>query len=365
LLALAGATAAHAQVTPAAGYVPPDDTQSVKVGAVIYYDYTFQKSPKSIDAAGHLFSPNGFNDVRTYINVTGNISHRLSFRITPDISRETNTASSLSGSLEFRLKYGFAQFNLDDWTGKWKQTWVRLGIQQTPYIDFQEGIYRYRFQGTIFAEREGTGNGTSPSSGMPSADAGASFHTNLPNNYGDVHVALLNGEGYGKAEANNQKALQLRGTLRPFATAPSLVARGLRVTGFYDADHYVQDGERRRAIFNSTFEHRYFNAGFDYLDEKDQTLPTAALIHGRGWSFYVTPFFKEKGNGPELLIRYDRITPNVGVDATRERTIAGFAYWFPHPGGTATACLLLDFEQVKFTGSATVQKIILHGLINF
>ena len=49
------------------------------------------------------------------------------------------------------MKYAYAQFNLDDWTGNLKSTWVRLGIQQTPIIDFQEGIYRYRFQGTVFA----------------------------------------------------------------------------------------------------------------------------------------------------------------------------------------------------------------------
>ena len=113
---------AVAQVTPAAGYTPPDDTQAVKVGAVIFYDYTFTKTPKSTDAAGNVFSPSAFNVVRTYINVTGNVSHRVAFRITPDVSRETGTGSSLSGSYTFRMKYGYAQFNFDDWTGDWKQS---------------------------------------------------------------------------------------------------------------------------------------------------------------------------------------------------------------------------------------------------
>ena len=144
---------ASAQVTPAAGYTPPDDTQAVKVAAVIFYDYTFTKTPKTTDAAGNTISPSAFNVPRTYINVTGNISHNVAFRITPDVSRETGTGSSLSGSYTFRMKYGYAQFNLDDWTGNWKQTWVRVGIQQTPFIDGQESAYRYRFQGTVFAER--------------------------------------------------------------------------------------------------------------------------------------------------------------------------------------------------------------------
>jgi hypothetical protein len=36
---------AQAQVTAAAGYTPPDDTQSIKVGALIFYDYTYTKTP--------------------------------------------------------------------------------------------------------------------------------------------------------------------------------------------------------------------------------------------------------------------------------------------------------------------------------
>ena len=48
---LAGALAlipavASAQVTPAAGYIPPDDTQSIRVGAVIFYDYTYTERPQ-------------------------------------------------------------------------------------------------------------------------------------------------------------------------------------------------------------------------------------------------------------------------------------------------------------------------------
>jgi hypothetical protein len=371
-LALAVAKGALAQVTPAAGYTPPDDTQSVKVASVIYFNYTYTKSPLSTDAAGNLFSPNSFDVARAYINVTGNISHRLVFRVTPDVSRETNATPSLSGSLVFRLKYGFMQYNLDDWTGNWKQTWVRGGIQQTPVIDYQEGIYRYRFQGTVFAEREGA---------LTSSDAGASFHSNLPSNYGDFHVGVYNGEGYSKAETNSQKALQMRGTIRPFATSAMTAARGLRLTGFYDEDHIVVGGPRTRGMFNVTYEHKHLNAGFDYLNQHDTALPASSpncsvatppaacgvTVAARGWSFWATPAFKEKGNGPELLLRIDRYEPNraVSPQVIRTRSIAGIAYWFPHPGGNSTAAILLDFEQVKQLGTLTQQRYALHGLINF
>ncbi len=367
LAATAAARPASAQVTPAAGSVPPDDTQAIRVGAVIFYDWTRTLAPTQTDAAGNTISLNSFNVSRTYINVTGNISHRIAFRITPDITRETFAGPATSGSLVFRLKYGYAQFNLDDWTRDWKQTFVRLGQQQTLFIDAQEGVYRYRFQGTVFAERDG---------GLSSADAGASFHTNIPNNYGDVHVGVFNGEGYNRVEVNDQKSVQIRATVRPMPGG-SLAAKGLRITGFYLADHGVKNAERSRAIGSIWYEHRWFNAGFDYISAADQALPTVARINQNGWSVFATPFFHEKGNGLEALLRYDSYVPNKadntfdGSVATRNRTIAGLAYWFPHPGGAGTAALMLDFEQVKFehftptAATATQRRVFLHGLINF
>src|SRR5947209_4663177 len=195
------ARAATAQVTPAAGYTPPDDTPSIKVGATIYTDYTYQQNPQTTDADGNTINPSAFNVTRSYINITGNVSHIVAFRITPDVQRQSGLVSLGSGSsvsndsLVFRIKYAFAQFNLDDWMTK--GSWARVGIQQTPLLDYEENIYRYRFQGTTFTEREGFYN---------SSDAGAAFHFNFPANYGDVHVGVYNSEGYTRPEVNDQKA---------------------------------------------------------------------------------------------------------------------------------------------------------------
>src|SRR5207244_11960957 len=93
-----------AQVTPAAGYTPPDDTPSVRVGTTIYTDYTYIDEPTVKDADGNVIHSNSFNVSRAYINVTGNLSHWVAFRVTPDVSRESGAGSSLSGSLTFRLK---------------------------------------------------------------------------------------------------------------------------------------------------------------------------------------------------------------------------------------------------------------------
>ena len=209
-----------------------------------------------------------------YINITGNISHHIAFRITPDITRETGAGSSLNGSYTFRLKYAYAQFNLDDWmnpgrTGRGS----RLGMQQTPWVDFMEAIYRYRFQGTIFAEREGF---------LSSSDIGASFHYNLPGQLRrHPRAASTTARPTRKPEVNDQKGFMIRGTLRPLRMHP--VLRGLRLTGFYDDDATSRTPSGRAASSRVTFEHQYVNAAFDYLDTHgpDAPPPSAAVdAHG-------------------------------------------------------------------------------------
>jgi hypothetical protein len=329
---------AFAQVTPAAGYTPPDDTPKVNVGATIFADYTYQDSPKVKDADGNNINPSAFNVSRAYINITGNLNHYLAFRITPDVARETGTGSSLNGSLDFRVKYAYAQLNLDDWTTH--GSWVRFGIHHTPFVDYTEGIYRYRFQGTIFEERVGL---------MSSSDAGVSGHWNFPGNYGDVHAGFYNGENYNKVETNNEKGFMIRGTVRPLPLGGPLL-KGLRITGFVVEDHYVESARRQREIGQITYEHPWLNAGLDILRAKDQTSVTKAEVKSKGWSAWVTPKFGTSGF--EALIRHDNFVPNDTVSSQKQkRDIDGIAYWFPLSG--KQLALLLDRDTLKRTGLAT------------
>ncbi len=354
------AAPAYSQVTPAAGYTPPDDTPSLKLGLVFYGNYTYTSAPKGTDADGNTISPNSFDVTRSYLNFTGNINHRVAFRITPDITRATVTGAtaSFNNSLVFRIKYAFAQFNLDDWTGQWKQTWVRVGANQTPFVDWEEGIYRYRFQGTVFAERVGR---------LTSSDFGTSFHTNLPKNYGEIHTGIYNGDGYTAAEANNRKAIQTRITIRPLATSSNLNMRGFRATAFYDWDSYMKKDEKKRVLFQALYEHPHLTAAFDWMDAKDKTSAAVTSIQGRGYSIWATPAFKEKNKGPEMLLRWDSYTPNRTNTSTKQNTaIFGVSYWFPHDG-TVTTSLLLDEEIVKFPGTATAtqRRTAVHLLVNY
>src|SRR5689334_698278 len=114
---------------------PPDDTPRVTVGGTIFTSYTYTDEPKVKDSDGNSIAPNAFEVTRAYLNLTGNLSHLVSFRITPDVSGRLGTSvgsqstvtggapgetvtttttgsTSYDGSLVFRLKYAFGQLNL-------------------------------------------------------------------------------------------------------------------------------------------------------------------------------------------------------------------------------------------------------------
>ena len=268
---------ASAQVTPTPTAPPPDDTPSVRVGGLLFADFTQTIAPTITDGAAATVSPSAFNVTRAYINVAGQLNHLFAFRITPDIVRETGGGSSIAGSETLRLKYGYVQMNLDDWL--WRGTFVRAGMIQTPYIDFEETVYRYRFQGTVFAEREGF---------MSSADFGAAIRTLTPGGYGEIMAGVYNGEGYTRADPNNQKAIEIRGTLRPFPSGN--LPRGLRVTAFYTRRSHgagrASGAGRSGSSPSSTASSTSPGA---VLDAVDQASPAAPRVPARGTSFWMTP----------------------------------------------------------------------------
>lgn len=372
---LAGVAAANAQITPAAGYTPPDDTPSVKVGGTIFANYEYLQEPLATDTDGNKYHANAFNLTRAYINVTGQINHLISFRITPDVVRvgpvKVNDSNvdvpGLTGTLTYRLKYAFGQFNFDDFDQtvgvlQWKGSWIRLGMQQTPLIDYLEQIYRYRYVGPVFADREGY---------LTSSDLGASGHFNAPGNFGDIHIGYYNGEGYTRPELNQTKAFMVRGTLRPLPMVP--IVKGLRLTGFYDKDEYVNNAKKERTVANATFENPWVNAGFEYLWAQDQNASASKpIVKSEGYSVWATP---RTCFGLEALIRYDYLKPVSGGAAQKERFLVGPAYWFnsgSFAAGTmkgVTASIFLGYEQVKYIQYAVArpkeERYGLYTLFNF
>lgn len=272
---------------------------------------------------------NAFDVTRGYINIVGDVAKNVRFRVTSDVRRISD--GSLSGSLAFRLKYGYAEFAnvLGD------KSWVRFGLHQTPWLDFEESIDRYRVQGAMFAEREGIVPG--------SADFGAGCFTPLPAGYGEINVGVYNGEGYASAEANKYKSLQARATIRPLPNGP--VAKGLRLSGFYDHGSYGADHPRRHGIVMASFEHLHFVGTAQWLAGTERPRTRSVDAHPRGASVFAE--LRQGLEGWAVLARVDRFDPDHDTpDNSDRRVIAGIAYWMKW--SKSRIGFVLDDEDVRY-----------------
>src|SRR4051812_19827474 len=87
---------------------------SVTFGGQLFYDFTSTRAPQTKDADGNTISLSAFNVSRSAFDIHGRVSNRVSFRLTPDVVRDTSTSPAIGGSLTYRVEYAFAQFELTD-----------------------------------------------------------------------------------------------------------------------------------------------------------------------------------------------------------------------------------------------------------
>ena len=192
------ARAAFAQSAQPPATPAEPDYPIIRIGVLSYVQYDAELTNR--DAF------NVFDLTRGYININGQLSKNVRFRLTPDVRRITD--SSLAGTLVLRVKYAFVELD----NVKAARSWVRFGAHQTPWLDFEESIDRYRVQGTMFSEREGLIPGSS--------DFGVGYFTPV-GKYVDIQTGVYNGEGYAQTDVNKYKSAQGRLTLRPFPAAAS------------------------------------------------------------------------------------------------------------------------------------------------
>ena len=327
-LSLAASAAAQSPQPPPAppAQTPPPAAQPdfpiIRIGVLSYLQYDAELENR----AGY----NAFDVTRAYININAQVSKNVRFRFTPDIRRVTD--GSMAGSLIVRVKYAFAQI---DNIGP--RSWIRLGAHQTPWLDFEESINRYRVQGTMFAEREGLIPGSS--------DFGASYFAQLPGGYGEFHAGVYNGEGYAQPEVNKYKSVQGRLTVRPLPNGGA-IAKAFRISGFYNAGWYADDRPRRLGIVMGSFEHPHLVATIEGLKATENPIaPVSRDIDRSGWSLFLEP--RQGASGLAGIFRYDAFDPDhdlAGVE--QNRVIAGGAYWFVWPRAKVGA--VVTNEQVHY-----------------
>ena len=203
----------------------PKALEGLNIGGLAYIDY----SAGTTNHDGTDF--NKFSLTRGYVNIKKEINPWFRVRVTPDITQITSTTNSQKGDLELRMKYYYADFLIPDY-GLLTDNDLRVGLAQKPWLDFQEAINIYRMQGTMFQERFGNFDSSDMGMGLLGNFGGklskesqeeVGYPTPYSGRYGGYHIGVYNGGGYHAAEANQNKVIEGRITLRPLPdTIPGL-----------------------------------------------------------------------------------------------------------------------------------------------
>ncbi|OGW04626.1 MAG: hypothetical protein A2Z59_10210 [Nitrospinae bacterium RIFCSPLOWO2_02_39_17] len=213
----------------------PKGLQGISIGGLAYLDY-------SAGTTGHVETNyNKFSITRGYINIKKDITPWFKARVTSDITQITNTSNSQRGDIELRLKYYYIDILTSDDFGMLSDNDLRIGVSQTPWLDFQQSINIYRMQGSMFQERFKNFNSADMGIGLLGNFGGklskelqenVGYHTPYSGRYGSYHIGIYNGGGYYAAEDNQNKVVEGRITLRPLPDLiPGLQLSYLGVSG--------------------------------------------------------------------------------------------------------------------------------------
>ncbi len=234
--------------------------KGLNVSMLAYVDYSSGNQPtfrgpltptgsgqfgRNIDGSVGL---NNWSLTRGYLTVTKEITPWLAARSTSDL-----TFNAGVGGWVLREKYLYAELRPPNAGNVLTQMKSEIGLDHTPWHDFEETVYPYRCQGTIPIER---------ASSFSSADIGVNIRGNFggqlanakeltgnagyDGRYGSWHLGVYNGCGYSSAETNyKNKVPEYRVTIRPL---PDLLP-GFQATYF---GLYGQGNSSTRSQFNGT-----------------------------------------------------------------------------------------------------------------
>jgi len=301
---------------------------SIRVGGLSYaqYQYQFSNTPAGQPA------PNAFEITRAYLDVRASVPGGIGLRLTSDVFRVSDNTSNDNGSLGLRLKYAYATY-----TPEGSPLTFKLGLIHTPWLDWVEGMYGYRMQGTMPMERNGYFN---------SADVGAGVDGAWGNQKVNMQVGLYNGEGY-HGVGDGRKDIAGRVSVRLLSSDDNGSRGGLRITGFGQYGKPTTGGTRFRAIGMLSYHTHRFTVAAQAAAAADSVAASTTLAKSRlfaGWGVYRMP-----DSPVALLARVDVHDPNVdaGGDITT-RVIGGVSYDL-----SANLRLLVDIDRVSYQSGAS------------
>jgi len=304
-LAGIGAETANAQAAQA---------PTVTVGGVGYLNYYYQLNLDSTMAPpAH---GNNVDVARSYVNVLGKFSGGISSRVTVDVDGRKAAANQQT----LRLKYAFV-----GWTPEGSHLTYKIGLIQTPWVDWEESLWDYRMQGGIPMERAGY---------ITSSDFGAGVDGMWNYEQVNMQVGIYNGEGYSNALGDNRKDVSGRVSVRLARTDLPGKVGGLRLTGYANLGLANGGGVRNRAIALLSYKSKMLTLAAEYGMMRDSTSVKTPDVQGSLVAAYGV--FNVPKTKAAIIGRVDSFDPNIDSTATtagariganrQTRVIAGVSY---------------------------------------
>jgi hypothetical protein len=274
--------------------------RSVRVGGLIYGAW-------SADLGSGAEGANRFEVNRAYVTLSGALSERVTGRITTDAIREDGE------ELEVRLKYAFVTYRPER-----SALAVRFGLTPTPFVAFEEGVWGYRMQGSIPADRLRY---------LSSSDLGVA----VDGRWGEgdavqATIGVYNGEGWARGEVDSGKDLMARVTVRLARTDETGAFGGIRVTAYGGMGSPPGGGVRQRALGMLSWRTRRLTLAGQYLLTRDrQDAGTGETVDGRLLNTFAV--VRVPSAQVDLIARLELHDPDRGVEADRQtRWTAGVGH---------------------------------------
>lgn len=327
---VAGLLAVLGWTAPAGAQTPAPAPSPVSVGAVVYAQYAYQMT--ALNGATDTFHTNAFDVTRAYVNLIGRFSGGIYTRVTADI------AHAAAASQTYRLKYAYAGY-----TPEGSSLTYKLGLMQTPWIDWEEALWDYRMQGTTVLDGAGY---------LSSSNFGADVDGNINKEQVDFQAGIFDNGSYSTGLGDERKDFQARVSVRALNTDDPSRVGGLRITGFAQIGKPPTGGTRSRFVGMVSYKSKTITLGGLYAMTTDSVTGAAAETKGQVLTGYGVYHFS--GSPVAVLLRYDHIKPNKDAASTvagftNDHIIAGVSYQL-----SPNVRLLLDANLLSEANESTL-----------
>ncbi|HEX8725321.1 MAG TPA: hypothetical protein VF737_08040 [Gemmatimonadaceae bacterium] len=348
-----GATSAAAQ----ASAVTP-----LKFSGVLYADWQNggTKAQRSL---------NKFDLTRAYLNFIMPAGDNVTVRVTTDVFQNTAPGTYYKGWTA-RIKYAFMEWAAWKDTGKDPAALsLRFGLEQTPEIDMMESFW----------QRGITNTPIDYLSFVPSSDLGVAAIFTLPGKQGQIYGGVYNGTGYGAAETDRFKDVNVRFSWTPLAASDNAGwFKGLQISPYYQKGYNPSNFDATgpglqkdlwgvhvgvkdpRATVVAEYDSR--TNGADTPASATVTTTTGAVYSAFTILRPLALINNTKTSPWSLVLRGDQYKPNTNVSAYQRYLIGGLGYDI-----NSKVTAYADYQDIegKNGNTSDLKAFFVHFVINF